>query len=248
MYPLKTLLKRSDVLVETVQLMRDNRSFLIRQSRQVRQKWARRVVINNYLHDNSIRKLQIGSGHNIREGWLNTDYSPRLPQHVFLDATKPFPFLNSSFQYIFSEHMLEHVDYSQGLFMARECHRVLKPNGIIRIATPNLRNFLDLYHTEKSDAQKRYILWALEYNQLPRTAASECFILNNFLRSFGHKFVYDPETLQSLLDQAGFKNIRRFAPGQSDDENLRNIEVGGARIGEANNFFETMVFEATRVI
>jgi predicted SAM-dependent methyltransferase len=244
---LKALLKRSDLLVETVQLMREHRSFLIRQSRQVRQKWARRAVINNYLRDNSLSKLQIGSGHNIREGWLNTDYSPRLPQHVFLDATKPFPFLDGSFQYIFSEHMLEHVNYSQGMFMMRECHRVLKPNGRIRIATPNLRNFLDLYHAEKSDAQKRYIVWALEYNQLPRTTASECFILNNFVRAFGHKFVYDPETLQSLLAQAGFKDIHRFAPGQSNDENLRDIEIGGARIGESNNLFETMVFEAMRL-
>jgi predicted SAM-dependent methyltransferase len=55
---------------------------------------------------------------------------------VFLDATTPFPFDCGTFDYIYCEHMIEHISWQKGQTMLRECHRVLKPRGVMRIATP----------------------------------------------------------------------------------------------------------------
>jgi predicted SAM-dependent methyltransferase len=57
------------------------------------------------------------------------------------------------FDYVFSEHMIEHVSYAEGLLMLRECLRVLKPGGRIRIATPSLEVLLDLYKPSKTPIQ-----------------------------------------------------------------------------------------------
>jgi predicted SAM-dependent methyltransferase len=51
------------------------------------------------------------------------------PGHFFEDNT---------FDYIFSEHMIEHVDHDGAVAMLRECYRVLKPGGTICMATPDL--------------------------------------------------------------------------------------------------------------
>jgi hypothetical protein len=48
-------------------------------------------MIKNYFKFHQIRKLQIGSGRNTLEGWLNTDLNP-TKEIVFLDATKKLPF------------------------------------------------------------------------------------------------------------------------------------------------------------
>ena len=62
-----------------------------------------------------------------------------------IDITKKFPFVSSTFDYVFSEHMIEHIKYQDGLKMLNESFRVLKPSGKIRISTPDLQFLLDLY-------------------------------------------------------------------------------------------------------
>ena len=64
---------------------------------------------------------------------------------MYLDATQTFPLPDCSFDYIFSEHMIEHVTYQNGKRMILECYRVLKPGGLLRISTPDLSFLVDLY-------------------------------------------------------------------------------------------------------
>jgi predicted SAM-dependent methyltransferase len=57
---------------------------------------------------------------------------------VVLPLSSPTPFASDTFDFIFSEHMIEHVSHDDGAKMLAECHRVLKPGGHIRITTPDL--------------------------------------------------------------------------------------------------------------
>jgi len=72
-------------------------------------------VINHYLASQNSYKLQIGCGGNKLDDWLNTSYHPRTYDILHLDVTKPFPFKSNTFDTIFSEHMIEHITYDQGL-------------------------------------------------------------------------------------------------------------------------------------
>src|SRR5215470_4711811 len=94
-------------------------------------------LVDGYLRRQHVRKLHIGCGSNILNGWLNSDLRPHTRDVLHLDATKRFPFDDELFDYIFSEHMIEHVSYAEGLFMLGECYRILKKNGRIRLSTPN---------------------------------------------------------------------------------------------------------------
>src|SRR5260221_172664 len=109
--------------------------------------WARTCSqeFASYLETHPIHKLQLGAGSNVLDGWFNTDMLPVPPTIFFLDCTKRFPFADATFHYVFSEHHLEHLSYREGLSMLRECCRVLRPDGKIRIATPDLEVLLGLY-------------------------------------------------------------------------------------------------------
>jgi len=205
-------------------------------------------AIRGYLAGHRVAKLQIGAGPNSPPDWLNTDISASYsPRSVYMDATRPFPLADGTFDYVFSEHMIEHIPYAAGSFMLRECHRVLKPGGKIRIATPDLHRLLDLRSTVKSPIQQRYIVWCTDSFVPEVKVYHETFVINNAFRNWGHQFIYDEETLRNSLASAGFVDIVRYEPGESDDEHLRNIEEHGREIqDEELNRFETMVLQARR--
>jgi len=235
---------------------------------------AREKVISHYFQNNQKRKLQIGAGGNPLPGWLNTDLEPTNNQIVYLDAMEPFPFADQEFDYVFSEHMIEHIHYKAGVNMLHECFRILKPGGKIRIATPDVERLVGLFSQPKTTAQRRYIEWSMTdilglYNteksvlqkrrpewDIDKFHFTEyfpqkdqdgvCFIINNFFRSYGHQFLYDKNTLQGALESAGFKNICQANPNYSDDENFRNIESHDNVIGEEMNQFETLILEGVR--
>jgi predicted SAM-dependent methyltransferase len=204
--------------------------------------------VNAYLESHSVRKLQIGSGATELRGWLNTDYERVAADRVFLDATQPFPIPSQSFDYIFTEHMFEHIDFAQGGFMLEECLRVLKPGGRLRVATPNLQQLLKLFTEPMGPVESDYLRRATErYFPEPRVI-NACFFLNKFLQTWGHRFVYDPPTLRLAMERAGFRDIVQHAPGESSQPELCNLESHAREIGEDFNRFETMVFEASRPV
>lgn len=215
---------------------------------------ARGARIREYMAAHAVRKLQIGAGPNEFPGWLNADFSPRSRSAIFMDATQPFPLPGASFDFIFSEHMIEHVPFEQGQKMIAECFRVLKPGGTIRIATPNLENVAALETAGPTEAQQRYVRWAIDNHveYAPRDGKGAeggyrpSYVINNFFWGFGHYFVYDPASLGGALTRAGFSDVRSFMPGESDVAELRGLETHAKLIGEEFNLFETMVLQATK--
>ncbi|MDA1000121.1 MAG: methyltransferase domain-containing protein, partial [bacterium] len=116
--------------------------------------------INAYLRAHPVRKLQIGAGHAALDDWLNTDFSPKDSRFVYLDACRRFPFPDDSFDYIFCEHLIEHLSFPEARYMMGECFRVLKPGGKIRVSTPDLDVVMGFLAREKTGIQERYIEFA----------------------------------------------------------------------------------------
>ena len=63
---------------------------------------------------------------------------------------------------------------------------------------------------------------------------------------FGHRFLYTPAMLRAVLEEAGFKSIRQYQSGESDDPALKLIEVRSESSVQESDRFETMAFEAVR--
>jgi predicted SAM-dependent methyltransferase len=197
--------------------------------------------IIDYLESHRTRKLHVGSHEKLLEGWLNTDLYPPRSEVVFLDATQPFPFDDCIFDYVYHEHMMEHLEYGQGLSFLRECCRTLKDGGMIRIATPDLQMLIDLYAPTKTALQKEYIRFSVD-SYMPKIGVYEdVFVINNFVRDWGHKFIYDFKALKGALQHTGFIDIIKCEPGKSGHEDLRQLEYQ-----TFDRLFETFVVEATK--
>ena len=85
-----------------------------------------------------MRKLNLGCGGNVLDGWINSDVNPISSDVIHLNVGNEFPFNDNEFDYIFSEHMIEHKPYEVGSSSLKECYRVLKPRGVVRVSTPDL--------------------------------------------------------------------------------------------------------------
>jgi predicted SAM-dependent methyltransferase len=193
-------------------------------------------AVARYLRTHDVRKLHLGAGENLLPGWLNTDlhdYGRR--DLVYLDVRKRFPLPDESFDLVFSEHMLEHLTYAEGQHCLRECLRVLRSDGRVRIATPSLERLARLY--DGGEQRGRYVRWAVETLEPELDAPLPGAVINNFFRSWGHRFIYDPETLRHALETAGFVDVVEGAVGELE-----------GHLAEAPEFneYETIVLEARR--
>ena len=236
---LKKLVKGNSLLSAVLNGARYSRR-LIRSFRSMNQ-------VNSYFQSHQSPKLQIGSGVNVLSGWLNTDFSLQSPETVFLDATKQFNFNDSTFECVFSEHQIEQLTYENGTIMLRECYRVLKPGGFIRIATTSLDDLIGLYNSRRRELQEQYIKWILD-KWLPGFGIYKpCFVLNNAFHNWEHKFLYDQATLEESLKKVGFVEIDKYFSGESNNPELRGIESHGSVMGnEDMTRFETLILEARR--
>lgn len=210
--------------------------------------WRGRII-RAYLSAHEVTKLQIGCGWNLIPGWLNTDVSIIKCKRgaMYLDAGEPFPFPDASFDYVYSEHLFEHLTHPQAVNMLRECHRILKPSGTIRISTPDIRFLADLYLHPEKPLNRRYIDWSSREapNCLP-VPATPVNIVNQFHTAWGHQIIYDRETLTALVTENGFRNIRFCEISRSSVDALNNVECHFNNMPYEFYELETMIMEADR--
>jgi predicted SAM-dependent methyltransferase len=203
-------------------------------------------LIKNYSENNAIKKLQIGAQSNSIHGWLNVDILPKDHAVAYMDATEKFPISDNAFDYVFSEHMIEHISIDDGEFMMKECYRILKPGGKIRIATPDLEAVVKVFTTPDVPEHKAYIKFYIDRFWNGKYPYDPVYAVNKMFYDFGHRFIHSEHSLTALFKSAGFKNIRKFDIGKSDDPQLQNVEQHAAEIGEANNRLETIVMQAEK--
>lgn len=78
-----------------------------------------------------VKRLNVGCGYDIRNGWVNLDHC-RLPGvDIVHDIEKlPLPFRDEEFDEILCQDVLEHVNYVP---LLRDLHRILKKGGCLTI-------------------------------------------------------------------------------------------------------------------
>ena len=109
----------------------------------------------------------------------------------------------------------------------------------MRIATPDFAFLVRLCQ----DPDKEYVEWAAQSSAIP---ATPLHTINDFVRNWGHQFIWDYSTMEATLESVGFVNVVRCAVGQSNDPVLQGIEWHGRVIGEKWNALETFVVEAQK--
>lgn len=91
------------------------------------------------------RMINLGCGSRFHPAWLNVDIVPANPAVTACDLSKPFPFSDGSFDVVYHSNVLEHIRREHAHGFMRECARILKPGGILRVAVPDLEQICRLY-------------------------------------------------------------------------------------------------------
>jgi predicted SAM-dependent methyltransferase len=161
------------------------------------------------------RLLNLGCGPVTYEGWINADeyaFKRSLREKEFqpdwrLDITNPWKCENDYWDGIFTQHVLEHVTYSEVVFVLEECFRTLKPGCWIRISVPGLRRYVDFYEGRNTDSF---------FAQFPHKALAISFLTQMHF----HKSAWDGDLMTSLLAEIGFQNAREVNFGTGTDQRL----------------------------
>lgn len=158
-----------------------------------------------------------------------------------LDIKAGLPFESGCFDWVFAEHLIEHVPLDTGIEWLSEVHRVLSPGGLARITTPDLRKYADSYLSGGGffdDHRDRMLEVLAPAPAMPKRPA---FMLNQIFSFYGHRWIYDFDELRYALVQAGFDpaGVREcaFRCGARPDV---------AALDQAVRSDETMYVEAAR--
>jgi len=167
-------------------------------------------------------KLNVGCGTDYKKGWVNIDNnSDNNIEELDLnwDLRNRLPFDEESVDFIFNEHLLEHLTVKETLTVLKDFMRVLRPGGVLRIAMPDLEKVIDDYLKNDFKNNPTVKSFGLEF---VKTRAE---LINMSFRWWGHKWLYDWEELERRLKEAGFRKIKRARLGKSKYQELRNLET-----------------------
>ncbi|MEM9410662.1 MAG: methyltransferase domain-containing protein [Planctomycetota bacterium] len=91
------------------------------------------------------RLLNVGCGSHYHKDWTNLDLISDNLDVIPHDLTCGIPYSDDHFDAVYHSHVLEHLKPTDGIKLLKECFRVLKPGGILRVVVPDLERIAELY-------------------------------------------------------------------------------------------------------
>jgi predicted SAM-dependent methyltransferase len=114
--------------------------------------------------DTSPSLLNIGCGSRFHDAWTNLDVAPIDPSVLAHDVRSPLPFPDARFDFVYHSHVLEHLEPADAVAFLRECHRVTRPGGTLRVVVPDLQQIATLYLRALENASRGDADWAHHYD------------------------------------------------------------------------------------
>jgi len=160
-------------------------------------------------------KLHLGCGkRNFGSDWIHIDGGDH--DHIHSHEITNLPFEEEAADLIYASHVLEYFDLEEAQEVLKEWHRVLTPNGTLRLAVPDFEAMAVLYCSQRSVGR-----------DLPNSHSEKHFNLSKLIGPlYGkmkmgnsiiyHKTVYDIRSLTSLLEERYFHRTQLY--------NWRNTE------------------------
>ncbi|QBQ53516.1 class I SAM-dependent methyltransferase [Nitrosococcus wardiae] len=164
-------------------------------------------------------KINFGCGQEKLEGWINVDLDASYRPEVVADLSANMPFQTACAGLMYSEDFIVQLDLDSAYLFLRECHRVLKPGGIIRLLTPDLEKLTRAYLYEP---EWLVATWK-QFVGIPLKTQSACEVFNLGIRLAG-QFHYDRKTLTGILNECGF-HAKEVNYRQSEAPELRGLDL-----------------------
>lgn len=170
---------------------------------------SKKLKINKFKNQKNLR-LHWGCGSRKIHKWLNVDGWKTPATDFEYDLRESIPLSDNSVSHIFTEHVLEHITLEEGKMVLKEFHRILNKDGIARIVVPDLELCCDAFLS-------RDVNWFAKVDDSFETAGMG---FNSIFYNHSHRYIYDFESLNQLLLDAGFKTIKKQKFNESFDKEL----------------------------
>ncbi len=179
---------------------------------------------------NVFKKYNLGCGPKIYENFLNVGFWQQLEagriykdlngtSNTYMlnhDLRLGIPAADNTLDLVYHSHMLEHLTYQEGILFIKNCLRVLKPGGTMRVLVPDLELWINAYVNNNTFFFDQYRRDGGIDKDIYVTKAA---VFMGMLHNHEHKCGYDFESLKWLVEYVGFVDVKRtlYASGEVDD-------------------------------
>ena len=138
------------------------------------------------------------------------------------------PYPDNSVALIYHSDILEHFSYHEAIAFLKECRRVLKPDGLMRVCVPNLYHIIEAYWIDKMDRFDD--VQPKEYTEVNSKSLKASMLLFGSIGSSqdayqGHQMMYDADGLKELLESVGFIDVQPKMIDRSQSPLMCNKDV-----------------------
>ena len=159
-----------------------------------------------------------------------------MPGCIVHDLTQlPLDIQDNTYDGIYSEHFIEHLDKEQGVALFNECMRILKPGGVLRTVWPpmDVVNWLmserDL--SKNSFVTHYYSFYILKEHFAPpgyeRHRIQEQVAQGLLWQKGEHKYLWGKDEMIQELETLGFVNVKELEYQRSQIAEFSNIDTPG---------------------
>lgn len=110
-----------------------------------------------------MKLLNLGCGNHLHPAWINMDVAPMSPGVIPCDLSGDIPLPDASCDAVYQSNLIEHLRRRDASKLMKECFRVLKPGGILRVATPDLETICRIYLEKLQAALKQDAAGVADY-------------------------------------------------------------------------------------
>ncbi|MDJ0744589.1 MAG: methyltransferase domain-containing protein [Xenococcaceae cyanobacterium MO_167.B27] len=108
--------------------------------------------------------LNLGCGDRFHQQWTNIDIKSANDAVISYNICQKIPYLDNSFDAVYHSHLLEHLTKHQAQSFLRECFRVLRPDGTLRVVVPDLEQIVKTYLLALKKVQLDFQEWSDNYD------------------------------------------------------------------------------------
>lgn len=184
-----------------------------------------------------MKLLNLGCGSSFHKDWVNIDFVSNTKEVIAHNLLKGIPIADNTMDVVYHSHVLEHFSKQDGEAFIKECHRVLKSNGIIRIALPDLEKIAKEYLKNLENAIKGDESAKQDYEWI------KLELLDQMVRNESGGFMKD-YLLQATIPNEGYVFERIGNEGKvirNRVKNLQNTKPKTITIGRAKNLLRKII-------
>jgi hypothetical protein len=146
-----------------------------------------------------VQRLNWGCGEHLGSGWINSDVKDGGGVDLVADIRRGLPLSECSIDYAVSVHALPELSIPEIERTLAELLRVLKPEGVLRLALPDLRLSIAAFAEGREDFFK--------IEPEAATTAEGRFIRH--ILWYGYtRTLFTPDFTQEMMEAAGFVDVR----------------------------------------